>query len=109
MPFLTLSDFERDALGTLSTYATIPCISPSYDARWAENGHIDDAVELLATWARDRRLASFDVTVHRLEGRTPVLVVSVDATGTRDGTALLYGHLDKQPPLGDWSSTSLRH
>jgi acetylornithine deacetylase/succinyl-diaminopimelate desuccinylase-like protein len=103
MPFLTLSDFERDALGTLSTYATIPCISPSYDARWAENGHIDDAVELLATWARDRRLASFDVTVHRLEGRTPVLVVSVDATGTRDGTALLYGHLDKQPPLGDWS------
>jgi acetylornithine deacetylase/succinyl-diaminopimelate desuccinylase-like protein len=104
MPFLTLGDFERDALGTLSTYATIPCVSPSYDAQWAENGHIDDAVELLASWARARRIANFDVTVHRLEGRTPVLVVTVDATGPRSGTALLYGHLDKQPPLGDWSA-----
>jgi acetylornithine deacetylase/succinyl-diaminopimelate desuccinylase-like protein len=103
MPFLTLEDFERDVLGALTTYATIPCISPAYDAQWAQNGHIDDAVELLASWARARRMANFNVTVHRLEGRTPVLVITVDATAARGGTALLYGHLDKQPPLGDWS------
>ena len=84
MPFLTLEDFERDVLGALTTYATIPCISPAYDAQWAQNGHIDDAVELLASWARARRMANFNVTVHRLEGRTPVLVITVDPRGVGD-------------------------
>jgi acetylornithine deacetylase/succinyl-diaminopimelate desuccinylase-like protein len=31
------------------------------------------------------------------------LVVSVEATAPTTGTVVLYGHLDKQPPLGDWS------
>lgn len=100
---LTLADFERDALDTLLAYGEIPCLSPMYDAAWRENGHLDAAVELLAGWARARRLANFSVDVERLEGRTPLLVVTVEATASGTGTAVLYGHLDKQPPLGDWS------
>jgi acetylornithine deacetylase/succinyl-diaminopimelate desuccinylase-like protein len=103
MSTLTLADFERDALETLSTYATIPCLSPMFDANWSENGHLDRAVELLSQWARARELASIDVSVHRLDGRTPMLCITVDATCNSKGTAVLYGHLDKQPPLGDWS------
>lgn len=103
MPTLSLADFEHDALETLTAYAAIPCLSPMFDAQWAENGHLDEAIELLSQWARARKLASFDVSVHRLEGRTPVLCVTVDATNSSEGTAVLYGHLDKQPPLGDWS------
>ena len=67
------------------------------------SGHIEGATQLLAEWARARQFASFDVTIRRLEGRTPVLVVTVDATSPGGGTAVLYGHLDKQPPLDDWS------
>ena len=100
---LTLADFERDALDTLLAYGEIPCLSPMYDAAWRENGHLDAAVELLAQWARARRLANFDVRIERLEGRTPLLVVTVEATAGGAGTTVLYGHLDKQPPLGDWS------
>lgn len=100
---LTLADFERDALAALLAYGEIPCLSPMYDATWAENGHLEAAVELLADWARLRRLANFDVAVHRLAGRTPLLAITVEATGASAGTAILYGHLDKQPPLGDWS------
>lgn len=103
MPTLTLADFERDALETLTSYATIPCLSPMFDAHWSENGHLDQAVELLSQWARARQLASFDVSVHRLAGRTPMLCVTIEATNDAPGTAVLYGHLDKQPPLGDWS------
>jgi acetylornithine deacetylase/succinyl-diaminopimelate desuccinylase-like protein len=103
MPALSLKDFERDALDTLLAYAAIPCLSPDYDAQWAEHGYIDAATELLATWARERSFANVDVTIHRLMGRTPVLVVTVEATATGTATAVLYGHLDKQPPLGDWS------
>ena len=103
MSALTLSDFENEALATLESYAGIACLSPMFDAQWAANGKIEEAIQLLATWARSRRLQSFDVSIHRLQGRTPVLVVSVEATAPTSGTVLLYGHLDKQPPLGDWS------
>jgi acetylornithine deacetylase/succinyl-diaminopimelate desuccinylase-like protein len=103
MPALNLADFERDALDTLTTYAAIPCLSPMYDADWIRHGYIDQAIELLSDWAIARTIADFDVEIRRLGDRTPVLVVTVAATAPSDGTAVLYGHLDKQPPLGDWS------
>jgi len=103
MPEFSLQNFERDALDTLLAYAAIPCLSPMYDADWEQHGEIERATELLAQWARQRQIANFDVAVHRLDGRTPVIVVTVDATAPVDGTVVLYGHLDKQPPLGEWS------
>ena len=104
MPAITLNDFERDALDTLTTYATIPCLSPDYDHQWSQHGYIEQATELLAQWARQRTFAHADVSIHHLDGRTPVLVVTIDATTPGEATAVLYGHLDKQPPLGDWST-----
>jgi acetylornithine deacetylase/succinyl-diaminopimelate desuccinylase-like protein len=106
---LHLSDFERDALPALEQYATIPCQSPAFDEHWRENGFIDQATEVIADFARARSFRAADVTIHRLDGRTPVLCVTVEATSDDDeteddrGTVVLYGHLDKQPPLGDWS------
>jgi acetylornithine deacetylase/succinyl-diaminopimelate desuccinylase-like protein len=103
MPLLTLADFERDALDTLMTFATIPSLSPDFDAEWAEHGYLDQAAQLLAEWARSRQLDHVEVEIHHLEGRTPMLTVTVDSTAGAGGTVVLYGHLDKQPPLGDWS------
>ncbi len=100
---LTLADFEEHALETLTQYARLECLSPHFDAHWRENGQIDAAVALLAGWASRRRLRDFSVDVIALAGRTPVLVVTVQATAADDATVVLYGHLDKQPPLGDWS------
>jgi acetylornithine deacetylase/succinyl-diaminopimelate desuccinylase-like protein len=103
MPLLTLADFERDALPTLMEFATIPSLSPEFDGEWARHGHLEAAAQLLASWASSRTLHDCDVTIHRLEGRTPTLVVTVGSTAGEGGTVVLYGHLDKQPPLGDWS------
>jgi acetylornithine deacetylase/succinyl-diaminopimelate desuccinylase-like protein len=103
MPILSLADFERDALDTLTKFGTIPCLSPAFDAMWAEHGYLDEAAELLARWASERNFANAEIKIHRLDGRTPVLTVTVEATAPGAATAMLYGHLDKQPPLGDWS------
>ncbi|HEY5303065.1 MAG TPA: M20/M25/M40 family metallo-hydrolase [Acidimicrobiales bacterium] len=100
---LSLDDFERDALATLTTYATIECLSPMFDARWVANGQIEAAITLLAQWAKTRQLGDFTVDIVRLDERTPILMVTVDATNDDEATVVLYGHLDKQPPLGDWS------
>ncbi len=100
---ITLADFERDALPTLWAYGEIPAISPAYDPDWQAAGHLTRAVDLLASWARTRELANASVRVQEIPGRTPVLLVDVPATANTTGTVVLYGHLDKQPPLGDWS------
>lgn len=103
MPLVSLADFERDALPALSEFGAIPALSPQFDAEWAEHGHLDRAAELIASFARSRQIADLDVTIHRLAGRTPMLVVTVGSTAGDGGTVVLYGHLDKQPPLGEWS------
>ena len=89
---------------TLETYARIPCLSPNFDAEWAANGHLDAAAELLAAWARGVGLhgATVDVAPPRgahADARRRRARDSCDA----DGTVVLYGHLDKQPPLGEWA------
>jgi acetylornithine deacetylase/succinyl-diaminopimelate desuccinylase-like protein len=97
------SRFLTGAVPTLTSYVTIPCLSPAFDPDWRERGAIDEAITLFAGWASARRIPGIEVSVNRLEGRTPTLVISVPATPGSSGTALLYGHLDKQPPLGQWS------
>jgi acetylornithine deacetylase/succinyl-diaminopimelate desuccinylase-like protein len=87
----------------LLQYATIPCLSPAFDASWEANGHIDTAINLLAEWVNSRNLDGAQVRIQRLPGRTPVLVLDVAATKEDLGTVVLYGHMDKQPPLGEWS------
>jgi acetylornithine deacetylase/succinyl-diaminopimelate desuccinylase-like protein len=94
--------FIASALPVLEQYAAIPCLSPSFDAGWSANGHLERAAELFAGWATGLAIRGATVSIRRLEGRTPMLVVDVPATADADGTVLIYGHLDKQPALGEW-------
>ncbi|MCU1488657.1 MAG: peptidase, partial [Acidimicrobiaceae bacterium] len=71
---------------------------------WAAAGELESAGELLRSWASSRALAGVNAELVRLPGRTPVLWVEVPATDPEraETTTLLYGHFDKQPPLGEW-------
>ena len=94
-----------DVLPSLSELVSIPALSPVFDADWAKNGHLDAAVEHVRAWLAAREITGARVDVVRLPGRSPVLLFDVPATeGAEDkGTVLMYGHLDKQPPVGGWS------
>nr|WP_258908069.1 M20/M25/M40 family metallo-hydrolase [Actinokineospora sp. UTMC 2448] len=94
--------WEAAILPSLRDFIAIPALSPTFDADWAANGHLDAAAEHLRAWIADRGLPGATLEVVRLPDRSPLLVV--DVPGTVDaGTVLLYGHLDKQPPVGGWS------
>jgi acetylornithine deacetylase/succinyl-diaminopimelate desuccinylase-like protein len=101
---LVARTWERDVLPSLTDYIAIPSLSPMFEPRWAELGHIDDAVEHIRAWCAGRTIDGLDVSVHRLDGRTPVVVAEVPASPgvDPDDTVLLYGHLDKQPPMEGW-------
>lgn len=95
--------WEARAMPSLLDYMTIPCESPAFDAAWAESGHIDRAAGLLADWALEMLtdIPGTTVEIVRLPGRTPV--VFVDIPGGSPEPVLIYGHLDKQPPMAGWS------
>ena len=88
---------------TLVEYIKIPNKSPSFDPDWAAHGHMDAAVALFERWARAKlsALPGATLEVVRLPGRTPVIVIDVPGEG--GDTALLYGHLDKQPEMTGWA------
>ena len=96
--------FENEVVGTLSSYVAIRCLSPDFDPEWANNGEIARAARLLADWARARRIPGIDVEIVEHDGLTPVVLADVPASpgGESRPTSLLYGHFDKQPPLGSW-------
>ncbi len=94
-----------DVLPSLSELVAIPALSPGFDPEWAASGHLDAAVEHVRAWLASREIPGATVDVVRLPGRSPVLLLDVPATpgGEDAGTVLMYGHLDKQPPVGGWS------
>lgn len=98
------NNWKTSILPALSEFIKIPAKSPAFDADWAANGYLDQAVELAADWSRARQLAGATVEVVRLKGLTPTLLVEVPAfgDGASEGTVLMYGHLDKQPEVTGW-------
>ncbi len=96
--------WAKDALPALHDYIRIPNVSPAYAADWSEQNHMTRAVELIRAWCAARPVKGASVNVFELPGRTPLLVIDVPAFGggADDDTVLLYGHLDKQPPMAGW-------
>ncbi|MDQ3294240.1 MAG: M20/M25/M40 family metallo-hydrolase, partial [Actinomycetota bacterium] len=96
--------WDADVLPSLEAYIAIPALSPAFDADWRTTGHLATATEHIRAWSAARSIRGLTVTVHELDGRTPVIICDVPPFGGApdDDTVLLYGHLDKQPPMEGW-------
>ncbi len=94
--------WDTSILPTLQEYIRIPNKSPLFDANWKANGHMDQAVALLANWCKQNAIDGMQLEVIELDGRTPVIFMEIP--GNSDKTVLLYGHLDKQPEMTGWDS-----
>ena len=92
--------WEASIIPALRHYLTIPNQSPAFDPEWRTNGYMDRAVTHVADWIRRQAVPGLQLDVVRLEGRTPLLFVEIP--GDSSETVLLYGHLDKQPPMHGW-------
>ncbi|MGH8081936.1 MAG: M20/M25/M40 family metallo-hydrolase, partial [Lysobacter sp.] len=71
------------------------------------HGHMQRALELMVDWANTHLRALVGVTVEALQlpGRTPLIFIDIPAhgLGSDDAPVLIYGHLDKQPPMPGWA------
>jgi acetylornithine deacetylase/succinyl-diaminopimelate desuccinylase-like protein len=91
--------WDTDILPTLMDYIRIPNLSPLFDPQWQAHGHMTDAVALVGGWMA-KRLPEANFEVLRDGENTPVILVDIPGAG--QGTVLMYGHLDKQPPFTGW-------
>ncbi|HEY6502026.1 MAG TPA: M20/M25/M40 family metallo-hydrolase, partial [Streptosporangiaceae bacterium] len=97
--------WDDEVLPSLAGLVEIPALSPAFDREWAEHGQLRRVVDHVQAWIAAQELPGATLEVVELAGRSPLLLVDVPATaGAGDhGTVLLYGHLDKQPPVGGWA------
>jgi acetylornithine deacetylase/succinyl-diaminopimelate desuccinylase-like protein len=92
-------------LPDLEALVKIPAVSPSFDPDWASRGAVDAIVEAAAGWLRDRDGAP-EVTVSRIDGRTPLVFACSAGQDAAAPRVLFYGHLDKQPAGDGWTVTA---
>eukprot|EP01083_Nonionella_stella_P008285 23836_1 len=94
------NDWETVALPALEKFIEIPNTSPEFGGDGAD---ALCAARFLESYVASQTIAGLRTELLTAEGRTPMLVVTVDGTDGSDHTVLSYGHMDKQPGLGGWS------
>ena len=100
----TARKWDEEIVPQLVEYIRIPNKSPMFDPDWAAHGYMDQAVELMQTWARAQPVPGMQLEVVRLEGRTPLIYIEIPGTDpASEDCVLLYGHLDKQPEMTGWA------
>ena len=83
--------WEQDIVPQLVDYIRIPNKSPAFDKDWAKAGHMKRAVDLIAGWCKKRPIEGMPMEIHRIPGRTPVILLDCpgdgdDTTGDGDDT-----------------------
>ncbi len=97
------AQWDGDIVRQLTDYIAIPAKSLAFDPSWAQHGFIDTVVRNAAAWVEAQKVPGLTLEVVRIDGRTPVIFFEIE--GTKAGatqTALMYGHLDKQPEFSGW-------
>jgi acetylornithine deacetylase/succinyl-diaminopimelate desuccinylase-like protein len=96
--------WNDEIVPALVEYIRIPNKSPSFEPDWEKLGHMEKATQLLEAWARKKltKLPGAKLTIERLAGRTPLILIDVPGQKSND-CVLLYGHLDKQPEMTGWN------
>jgi acetylornithine deacetylase/succinyl-diaminopimelate desuccinylase-like protein len=96
--------FASEILPTLMNFIRIPNCSPEYDSDWDTNGYQIQAAQYIQDWIKNQNLKGCDAVLLKDKGRTPFIYINIEATKEGDDRSiLLYGHMDKQPPLDGWS------
>ena len=94
------SKWNESIFSTMQEYIRIPNISPEYDHDWEAGGHMTRAANLVSDWIDTQHVSGLTKRIVKTGGETPLIFIEI--AGTILETVLLYGHIDKQPPLEGW-------
>lgn len=93
-------DFDRQALPSLKEFVRIDNLSPAFDPGAHRKEKTFSAVSHVKEWIGRHTPDGTSIQVLTKVEESPLLLVDVPGTGA--GTVMIYGHLDKQPPMTGW-------
>jgi acetylornithine deacetylase/succinyl-diaminopimelate desuccinylase-like protein len=92
-----------DTLPAFLEFIQIQNLSPEFDKTPEDKRNAFRASVHIHNWIIDQGIKGLNIHLDDKES-SPFIIVTVDATNAKMGHVLMYGHLDKQPPLlGKWS------
>ena len=94
--------WDKSILPVLHDYIRIPNKSPAFDPDWQAAGHMERALTLLTQWCEAQAVPGASLSVERLPGRTPLILIDLPGNAEGGDDVLLYGHFDKQPETTGW-------
>jgi hypothetical protein len=92
--------FFEEYLEALKEFVRIESLSPIFDEKWQENQNLFKQMDHLIAFANAQNVKGMKITPLKDEGRTPFLIVDIEASAgggekRPDYSVLCYGHLDK--------------
>jgi acetylornithine deacetylase/succinyl-diaminopimelate desuccinylase-like protein len=95
--------WDKEVVPSLCEYIKVENQSPAFDPKFAENGLQEKAMGIIVDWLKHQPVKGLKYELLEEKGRTPFLIVEIDGTEPTAKTLLMYGHMDKQPPLRPWA------
>ncbi len=96
-------EIDQTLIPALQGFVRIKNQSRVFDPQWESDGLSLQACQYVADWTKTQNLKGCSVQVLTEKGRTPCVLVVVTPEKF-ESTILMYGHLDKQPPMTEqWS------
>eukprot|EP00124_Ichthyophonus_hoferi_P003561 Ihof_evm2s314 gene=Ihof_evmTU2s314 len=95
--------WDQTIVPTLEEYIRVPNQSPMFDPEWNTNGYMMKAVDVIVQWIKKQPVKGLTVEVIKEADRSPLILIEVAATkaACSKDMVLLYGHMDKQPPMDE--------
>ena len=88
------------AIPVIEEYIRVENQSPHFDPDCLTNGLQEKAIKLIMDWILAQNVKGLSHQVVKDDGRTPVVLMDVPANNCETTTTvLMYGHMDKQPPM----------
>lgn len=98
------SKWDAEVVPTLAEYIKVPNLSPAFDPEFSTNGLQEEAMALLTGWLKLQPVKGMSWELLEEKGKTPFLVIEIAGTVSTAKTLLMYGHMDKQPPMLPWAN-----
>lgn len=89
---------QTDLIPTIKEFIKIPNQSRNYDPEWETNKLNDTVCDFAIAYAKKIGVATTSLVKITEEKRTPCVLL-ISEPKTPGPTILMYGHLDKQPPM----------
>ena len=78
---------------SLGEFIGIKALSPLFEPKWDSLGELDATIDLFSAWLDDQGISGMSYQKHTIDGKSPVLLVTIEGTGKGEVVFLSLIHI----------------